>query len=284
MKHFKSLVSKHFAQGATLGEVLTKLSQLNDSVLHEAAQKGAVWVQKKQGKILRERHLERKLGPQDTVSLFYDPKILTLPALENLQCLVENDQYGVWPKPAGVVPQGSQAGDHASLLRFIELKKQREVYLIHRLDRETMGVMIFAYTAVAASKLSDLFQKNLIRKEYEAVVLGEIEKGAKGTIDVSLDDKKAITHYEVLESSFGRSLLKIHIETGRLHQIRRHLYHIGHPVLGDPKYGRGNKNKEGLRLLAKSLSFHDPWINKSVTYIFADVNFSNCLNFGETKT
>jgi tRNA pseudouridine32 synthase/23S rRNA pseudouridine746 synthase len=96
-------------------------------------------------------------------------------------------------------------------------------------------------------------------------VLGELPKGEKASINYSLDDKKALTHYEVIDSRKNLSLLTIQIDTGRLHQIRRHMDHIGHPVMGDPKYGKGNKNKEGLKLMAKGLSFVDPWNGKTVT-------------------
>ncbi|HXH75830.1 MAG TPA: RluA family pseudouridine synthase [Bacteriovoracaceae bacterium] len=267
---YKALVSKLFPEGVTLGDVLAKLSKLNTTVLEDAASKGAVWVQKGNGKTLRERSLTRKVSPQDTVSFFYDPKVLTLQAVTTAECLFENQRYGIWLKAAGVVPQGTQAGDHASLLRYIETVKKKEVYLVHRLDRETAGLMVFAYTAEAAGKLGDLFQKNLIKKDYEAIVAGEIERGTRNTIDATLDDKKAVTHYEVLGNKNGMSLLTIQIETGRLHQIRRHLDGIGHPVMGDPKYGRGNKNKEGLKLLAKSLSFQDPWEKKTVTWVMRD--------------
>lgn len=266
MKTFKSLVSKHFPNGGTLLEVLTKMTGKPQNELQDAAFKGAVWLQKGKGKILRERDLNFKLKPQDTVSLFFDPRVLSLPAVNKAECLFENDRYGVWMKEAGVVPQGTQTGDHASLLRYVELHRKKEVYLVHRLDRETAGLMIIAYSGEAAGKLSDLFQKNQIHKQYEAIVLGEIPKGSKRSVDESLDGKVAVTHFEVLEAADGKSRLRIQLETGRLHQIRRHLEFIGHPILGDPKYGRGNKNKDGLRLLAQSLTFVDPWDKKSKTY------------------
>lgn len=265
MKTFRSLVSKHFPSGTNLGEMLTHMTKKNMALLTDAAAKGAVWVQKGKGKTLRERKLGQKLAPQDTVIFFFDPKVLSLPAITEAQCLMENEQYGIWFKEAGVLPQGTQAGDHASLLRYIEVLKKKEIHLVHRLDRETAGLMLFAYSKEAAAKLSLLFQKNLIKKTYEAIVLGELKLGHQETINASLDDKEAITHLEVKESQNGQSLLLVEIETGRLHQIRRHLDHIGHPVMGDPKYGRGNKNKEGLKLLAKSLSFQDPWNKKSIT-------------------
>ena len=237
-----------------------KLTKLKEEDLADAAIKGAVWIQRKgKGKTIRIRSLKETVYPLDVIQVFYDPKVLKLPTIAKLDVLFENDHYGVWVKPAGVVPQGSQAGDHASLLRYVEKVKKKEVFLVHRLDRETMGLMIVAYNNKAAGLLSDLFQKNKIQKEYEAIVLGEMAAGLKETISASLDDKEAVTHIEVIESRNNQSLLRVTIETGRLHQIRRHLDFIGHPIIGDPKYGRGNKNNEGLKLLARTLSFEDPW-------------------------
>lgn len=266
MKVYKAIVGKHFPDGTTLGEILSKITAMPSEQLREAALKGAVWVQKGKGKTLRERSLTSRLLPLDTVNFFHDQKVLSLPELKEAECLYENDKYGVWFKAAGVVTQGTQTGDHASLIRFIEKKKNKEIFLVHRLDRETAGLMVFAYTSGSAGKLSDLFQHNKITKEYEAIVLGEMKSGEKGTVNVALDGKRAVTHYEVLECREGRSLLRVKIETGRLHQIRRHLDHIGHPVMGDPKYGKGNKNKEGLMLLASTLSFIDPWDAKSKSW------------------
>ena len=267
MKVYKSQVKKIFPQRTTLGDFLMKLTPLTPAQLGEAATKGAVWIQRRsKGKILRIRSLKESLDPEDMIQLFYEPKVLKLPDVTHLEAVYEDENYGVWIKPAGVVPQGSQTSDHASVLRFVEKERNKEVYLVHRLDRETEGLMIVAYHSKAAAWFSDLFQKNKIFKVYEAIVLGEMEKGHKETISASLDDKEAITHLEVLESKNNKSLLKIKIDTGRLHQIRRHLDFIAHPVLGDPKYGKGNKNREGLKLIATELSFHDPWASKLQTF------------------
>ena len=263
MKVYKSIVSKHFPQGTTLGEMLIKLSKLTEPQVADAARKGAVWIQRGgKGKTLRIRETKESLKPADLVQFFYDPKVLALPAAPKLECVYEDKNYGVWIKPVNVVPQGTQTGDHASLLRSVEITKKKEVFLVHRLDRETKGLMLVAYNSQAAGILSDLFQKNKIEKFYEAVVLGELERGHRETISASLDDKEAITHIEVLGNGNGKSLVRARIETGRLHQIRRHLDHIGHPIMGDPKYGRGNKNRQGLMLEALGLSFTDPWLKK----------------------
>jgi tRNA pseudouridine32 synthase/23S rRNA pseudouridine746 synthase len=268
MQVYKTIISKHFSEKTKLGEVLQKISKFDLSLVTDAANKGAVWLQKNsKGKILRARSINLELSPLDTVTFFYDPRVLSLPELKHADCLFENKNYGIWLKAAGIVPQGTQTGDHSSLLRFVEKHKKKEVYLIHRLDRETEGLMVIGYSSEAAHKLSDLFQKNKVQKTYEAIVLGEMEEGSRETISHQLDDKEAITHLEVLESRKGVSHLRLNIETGRLHQIRRHLEIIGHPVMGDPKYGTRNKNRSGLQLLAKSLSFEDPWERKVQSWV-----------------
>jgi tRNA pseudouridine32 synthase/23S rRNA pseudouridine746 synthase len=267
MKIYKSHVKKFFSQETSLGEFLMKLTPFTPKELGDVAHKGGVWIQRRgKGKILRARVLNGSVHPEDIIQVFYDPKVLKLPELKNLEPIYESQHYGVWIKPAGVVPQGSQTSDHASLLRYVEKFKKQEVYLVHRLDRETTGLMIIAYHSKAAALLSDLFQKNQIQKEYQAIVRGELAAGLKETIKASLDDKEAITHFEVIDSSKGESLLQVTIETGRLHQIRRHLDFIGCPIMGDPKYGKGNKNRDGLKLIASKLSFEDPWLDKLIVF------------------
>lgn len=254
-------------ESGPLSALLSASSKIPPAKIDEAAYKGAVWLQKGgRGKILKERNSGYPLKPGDIVTFYFDQRVLSMPELAFAECLEETPHYGIWLKKAGVVTQGTQTGDHTSLLRYIEKKRKKEPFLIHRLDRETEGLTVIGYTSEGAAKLSSLFQENKVKKIYEAVVLGSLTPGKKETVDASLDDKEAITHFEVLDSSEDVSLLRVVIETGRLHQIRRHLDHIGHPVMGDPKYGRGNKNKKGLQLLASSISFIDPWEKKEKTW------------------
>lgn len=250
-----------------LSSLLVTTSRLTPEIISDACVKGAVWLQKGgKGKILRERNPAFLLKANDLITFYYDPKVLSLPTLERAECIDETRHYGVWIKEAGVVTQGTQAGDHTSLLRYVEIVRKKQTYLVHRLDRETEGLTIIAYTSEGAAKLSALFQENKIKKTYEAVVLGSITPGISRTITASLDGKEAVTHYKVVDSSETKSLLRVEIETGRLHQIRRHLDFAGYPVMGDPKYGKGNKNRSGLKLLASSLSFTDPWDKKLKTW------------------
>ena len=253
--------------GETYESLLVKASKLDSLQLIDAAKKGAVWIQRQsRGKTLRLRTLSAFAAPNDLIILYFDSKVLSYPQLNDAFCLGENKNYGVWLKKAGVMAQGTQTGDHTSLLRFVEIKKNREAYLVHRIDRETEGLMVVGYTSEAAAKLSELFQKNVIHKTYQAIVLGEMESGLTRTIDDSLDGKEAKTHFRVLSAREGKSLLEVNIETGRLHQIRRHLDGIGFPVIGDPLYGKGNKNRDGLKLLAQALEFRDPWTREIVKF------------------
>ncbi len=259
MRVFKGVVR----ETGPLSSFLISLSKFSAEEISDACEKGAVWLQRGgKGKILKERNSNFILKTQDIVTFYFDPKVLSMPPLKTAECIDECRHYGVWIKEAGVVTQGTQAGDHTSLLRYVEVVRKKQTFLVHRLDRETEGLTVIAYTSEGAAKLSALFQENKIQKTYEAVVLGSITPGISRTITVSLDGKEAITHYKVVDSSESKSLLRIEIETGRLHQIRRHLDFAGYPVMGDPKYGKGNKNRSGLKLLASSLSFTDPWDKK----------------------
>jgi len=227
--------------------------------IKSACEKGAVWIEDfKSKKKLRVRDWNSKINLEDKLFFHFDPKVLELPEILPPECLLDNKNYGVWFKEVGIVSQGTQFGDHTSLLRYLE-KNKKDVYLVHRLDRETSGLMIFAYNSQSAATFSRLFQNHSIYKEYRAIVKGEIPVGENRVIDANLDGKKAITKLTSLEIFNNQTLLKITIDTGRLHQIRRHLDLIGFPVMGDPKYGKNNKNKDGLKLLAYSLAFKDPW-------------------------
>nr|MBA2405515.1 hypothetical protein [Bdellovibrionales bacterium] len=165
MKTFNILVSKYFTAKTKLGEVLQKATSLKIEALADAAAKGAVWHQRNgKGKILRVRSLDLIVSPDDKITFYYDPKILSFPELTSAQCLYETTHYGIWLKAAGVLPQGTQVSDHTSLLRYVEKQKKKETYLIHRLDRETEGLMVIGYTSESAAKFSELFQNNKITK------------------------------------------------------------------------------------------------------------------------
>lgn len=250
--------------GQDAASLLSQLSQLPKQRIKDAMTKGAVVLKRKHGKRLR--RATEKLQSGDLITLHYDEQILATKPPEGCYCLHQSKTYSVWFKPAGLMSQGTAFGDHLALLRLVELQLNKPVYLVHRLDRETSGLMLIAHTGPTAAKLSRLFEQHEIRKTYEASVLGETLAAA--SIETPLDGKTAITHYQRLsyDPISQQSRILVQLETGRLHQIRRHLAAVGHPVIGDPRYGQGNKNKEGLQLVATELAFRCPDTQKRVVF------------------
>ncbi len=238
--------------------------------------KGAVWLKRKNSRMKRVRRVSTSLSPGDQVELYYDWKLLALQPPKAV-CLSDQKHYSVWFKPAGMLAQGTQYGDHCSLMRQAELhfRSLREIFLVHRLDREASGLMLLAHSKDAAAKLSDLFQGNRIIKTYLVEVLGNLgEKGRQGTIDLPLDGKPSayrVRGESLISRDTNTSTVEVIIRTGRLHQIRRHFDMLGFPVIGDPKYGTGNKNTEGMKLSAASLRFRCPFLEREVAYSLPDL-------------
>jgi tRNA pseudouridine32 synthase/23S rRNA pseudouridine746 synthase len=242
---------------------------LSKTKIKDAMNKGAVWL-KRNGRMKRLRKASAPLAAGDHIELHYDERLLSISPPE-AYLISDRKHYSVWFKPAGLMAQGTMFGDHCSLMRRAELffRNARPVFLVHRLDREAEGIMLLAHSSGAAAKLSSLFQKNEIMKRYRATVLGNpAEKGKEGSIALPLDGKEALTEYEVrsYDQAANTSVVNVLIRTGRLHQIRRHFDMMGFPVMGDPKYGKGNKNKEGMKLTAVSLRFTCPFSHREVEF------------------
>lgn len=245
-----------------LCDALRNLSGLSKVKIKDAMSKGAVWARRHAGKKYRIRRATSAIRPGDAVWLYYDPDILARRAPE-ARCMLDRNDYSIWYKPAGLMSQGSSYGDHCALPYQIErhFSPKRTVYLVHRLDREVAGLIIVAHGKNAAAHLSKMLRENRILKRYHARVKGNlILSGAKGDITLALDGRPAVTTFEVI--SYNEILdigkVKIEIRTGRFHQIRRHFELIGHPVMGDPRYGRNNSDPNGLQLSADFLSFDCP--------------------------
>ena len=251
-------------------DFLVSETGLSKGRIKDAMNRGAVWIARKSGGLRRLRKATAEIRTGDRIELYYDEKLLAIKPPQ-ARLIEDRRDYSVWHKPAGLMAQGTMYGDHCSLLRQSELyfRNNREVFLVHRLDREAAGLMLIAHAKDAAARLSELFQKNLVIKKYRVEVLGNPgEKNQNGTIDLRLDGKSAHTEFKVeyFDSQKNMSIVDVSIKTGRLHQIRRHFDMIGHAVMGDPKYGKGNKNKEGMKLVAYSLKFECPFKRQQVEY------------------
>lgn len=256
-------------------DLVARHAGLSKTKVKEAMVKGAVWIKKAgHGGAARLRKATSVAGPGDIIEVFYDPEILRCDSPPGA-CLADERRYTVWYKPPGLLSEGTKYGDHCSLLRQAALRfsPPRKVFPVHRLDREASGVMLVAHDSEAASKLSSLFRDHLIVKEYRVEVRGAPgPPGFTGVIDIPLDGRHAVTEYETIshDEQNDISLLRVRTKTGRLHQIRRHLAGAGLPVMGDPAYGRGNKDPRGLRLEAVSLEFTCPFSGTKRSYHIRD--------------
>ncbi|MBN47491.1 MULTISPECIES: RluA family pseudouridine synthase [unclassified Methylophaga] len=242
-------------------DLLAAHCELSRQQIKQAMSKGAVWLQKGK-RTQRLRRATKKLNSGEILRLYYDKRLLDqIP--EPPQLLHDFGVYSVWIKPAGMLAQGTEWGDHCSLLRVSELAfdKPRQSFLIQRLDREAYGLMIIAHQQKVAAQLSTLFQQRMIEKNYEIQVDGEVV-WQQLTVNTPLDGKHAISHFEnrAYDPLQNRTQLRVKIETGRMHQIRRHCASIGHPVSGDTRYGR--KSRDGLQLKASRLEFDCPITHK----------------------
>lgn len=258
----------------TVCDFLAQGSALSKSRIKDAMDKGAVWLQKKQGRARRLRRATTPVHAGDSLMLYYDPVLLAIAPPQG-RCLHDLQGYSVWYKPAGLMAQGTQFGDHCSLPRQAQMhfRPIREVYVVHRLDREAAGLMLLAHTRQAAAQLSELFRQHQVEKRYRVEVRGDLAAcSAQGAIELPLDGKPAFTAFRVLgfDPLANTSIVEVTLKTGRLHQIRRHFDMLGFPVMGDPRYGQGNKNAKGLRLAAVGLRFVCPVQKQEREFVLGD--------------
>lgn len=205
-----------------------------------------------------------KLAPGDKVSVPDPPAgAARAPghALETrIRILFRDDHYLVADKPPGLLSDGPDSFE--SLLRGHT--GNRELRAAHRLDRETSGCLLLAMNAEAFDKAVDLFRRGLVGKAYHAIVSGEFTDEAPVSRQ-RLDGQRAVSRFHALAAKKSGSHLTVVIETGRTHQVRRHLAAMGHPVVGDKIYTGGRalgeeERKAGRHMLhAFRLAFPHPF-------------------------
>ncbi len=201
----------------------------------------------------------------EVVELWPDPT----PVVEDraqpigLAVLYEDPELLVIDKPAGLVVHPGAGNRQGTLLNAllhhdVALEALARAGIVHRLDKDTSGLMVVARSARAQRRLIEALRRHEVRRGYRAVVQGTMIAG--GRVDAPLGrhpherlrmavnarGKAAVTHYRVVRRFRGHTLIEVTLETGRTHQIRVHMAHIGHPIVGDPVYGGRLKRPAGM--------------------------------------
>ena len=199
------------------------------------------------------------------------------PVYEDDDLLLLNKQPGLIVHPTKGHPVGTVAN---ALMHYQEIHNQSwKIRFVNRLDMDTSGLLIVAKNAYCQNDLTNQMKGNHLKKTYVAIVSGVIEEDS-GTVDLPIgrpdpidvrrgvmeDGAPSVTHYKVLERFRNYTLLELKLETGRTHQIRVHMSHIGHPVLSDHLYGEEKPyiiDRQALH--AKELTFQHPATGESMT-------------------
>ncbi len=209
----------------------------------------------------------------------------------NLQILFEDNHLIIINKRSGDIIQGDKTGDtplNEIIKAYLKERynKPGNVFLgvVHRLDRPTTGIVVFAKTSKALERFNKMLRDKMVNKTYWAVVknkpknasdtlIGFLRKNQKNNKSTSYTSeikgsKRAILHYKILKSLDNYHLLEINLETGRHHQIRCQLAAIGSPIKGDLKYGFNRSNKDAsIHLHARKIEFIHPVSKENISII-----------------
>src|SRR5690625_3573635 len=200
------------------------------------------------------------LQPGQTVEILKNRAAIKKDVLIGLKILHEDSDLMIVEKEAGLLSIATEKEKeltaHNQLMKYVRQSgPSNRVYVVHRLDKDTSGVMMFAKNERSKRTLQNAWREMVKERSYLALVEGNVEKD-KGTITSWLRESKtkmiyssftkgdglhAVTHYKKIQGNDDYSLLKVTLETGRKNQIRVHMKDIGHPVVGDKKYGTNTK-------------------------------------------
>jgi 23S rRNA pseudouridine1911/1915/1917 synthase len=239
--------------------LMVRIENASRNKIQQAAQAGNILVN---GQPVKPNY---RVKPLDVISvvLSYPPReIEIIPENIPLEILFEDEDIIVMNKPAGMVVHPAYGNYTGTLVNALawhmqnnspDRKEDRLPFLVHRIDKDTSGVMIAAKNELAQAQLARQFFEHTTERRYVALVWGDLpaEKGTiTGSIGRSVKDRKvftvfkeenqgrhAVTHYQVLERFHYVNLVECQLETGRTHQIRVHFQHIRHPLFGDQTYG-----------------------------------------------
>lgn len=226
-----------------------------------------------------------QLQPGQTVVIRKEREKEKFPLI-GLTILHEDDHVIVASKEAGLLTVAASDKEtdltaYRQLMAHVrETDPKSRIFIVHRLDRDTSGVLMFAKSEAVQQKLQEEWQTIVKERSYVALVEGEVKR-KEGTISSWLKESKtlrmysspypndgqhAVTRYKLLQPGKAFSLVEVHLETGRKNQIRVHMQDIGHPIAGDKKYGSTTKPIGRLGLHARILAFEHPVTGKLLRF------------------
>jgi 23S rRNA pseudouridine1911/1915/1917 synthase len=204
---------------------------------------------------------------------------------DKLDIVFEDDSLIVINKPAGLLTIATEREKvrtaYAILRAYLNSKKRPErLFIVHRLDREASGLVVFAKTPASKEGLQDQFKDHSAGRRYVSVVEGRVKQNAFTVRSYLAENaayrvystrnehrgKLAVTHVNVLRRNSRTSVIEVHLETGRKHQIRAHLAEYGHPIAGDKAYGSRTDPIRRLALHAVQLDFKHPRSGQDMTF------------------
>ncbi len=202
-----------------------------------------------------------------------------------LQIVYEDDYLIVANKEAGLLTIATETERehtaYAYLSAYLKFyRKQDKIFIVHRLDRMTSGLLVFAKSEMVQRALRENWNDTVVSRRYVAVVEGRLRQ-SEGTINTWIDEdpqtlrmyvsrpgygKRAITHYKLIDQNANMSLVELNLETGRKNQIRVHMRHLGHTLAGDKKYGSQIDPIGRLCLHAMQIEFYHPMTGKLLNF------------------
>lgn len=218
------------------------------------------------------------------------PQLCTIVHMQQLRVLYQDDDFIAVEKPAGLQVHPSERRTKWTALGILKKQTGKWIYPVHRLDQATSGVLLFAFSSEMANAFQKKFKDKTIKKTYVTIIRGWLTENPNEKIELKHPLKKengsivdSETHFENIfnfeiaepSSKFKTSrysIVKVIPKTGRFHQIRRHLKHLSHPIIGDTVYGDGKQNQiwrnrtgdQGLYLKAYSIEFTHPKTGENI--------------------
>jgi len=232
-------------ESRTACELLAEGSGLSKLRIKDAMQKGAVWLVRPGTSEKRLRRVSAVLRAGDVAALYYDGQLLArFPP--RAECRHDAGRFSIWFKPAGLM---TRARVSATTVRCCARPKFSAAEAPGlpgpSAGPRSLGLVVIAHDRAAAGALSRIFAERRVVKRYWVEIRGWIgAESASGRIDLPLDGKPAVTEYTLVshDAAADISVVDVVMQTGRKHQIRRHFAIAGFPVMGDPSYGKDNKN------------------------------------------